>query len=269
MTFCQQMTAFRADERGAITTDFVALTAGILMLGIAVVWAIFGNGVSVLTDRLTGSLQMATVVDPGEAPSFVATLADEVAPIWTFLEGALDVAGEKTNALIKEHESGMELGSGTLAITFTMAEDISGSQTLFSKDSQSLDDGGHLTVRSDDGDLWVRLQNSADPDYQVEGFEPGSYMVRAPGQFEAGETYTLEVSFGSNGLHAYVDDQLVGANDQGFTGGIAFNREPVVIGANSWMTGDQSAEIDDLEGAFKGSITSVDLYDIPIGDAGG
>lgn len=65
------MTNFRllaADERGAITADWVTLTAGILLAGMVVVYAIYNNGVSSLVvnvesqaDSFVGS------VDPGSA----------------------------------------------------------------------------------------------------------------------------------------------------------------------------------------------------------
>ncbi len=44
------------DESGAVTVDWVALTAGILLLGIAVVYAIFSNGVAPLTQAISSTL---------------------------------------------------------------------------------------------------------------------------------------------------------------------------------------------------------------------
>ncbi len=43
-----KLTKFLSDDAGAITIDWVALTAGVLLLGILVVYAIFNNGVSTL-----------------------------------------------------------------------------------------------------------------------------------------------------------------------------------------------------------------------------
>ena len=47
---------FLADDAGAVTIDWVALTAGILLLGIMVVYAIFNNGVSSLVSSVNSTL---------------------------------------------------------------------------------------------------------------------------------------------------------------------------------------------------------------------
>jgi hypothetical protein len=62
-------TKFHRDESGAVTIDWVALTAGILLLGIAVVYGIFNGGVAPLKDSINTQLSAAvdtTVV--GDAP---------------------------------------------------------------------------------------------------------------------------------------------------------------------------------------------------------
>ena len=47
-----KFTKFLSDDAGAVTIDWVALTAGILLLGFIVVYAIFNDGVSSLVDNL-------------------------------------------------------------------------------------------------------------------------------------------------------------------------------------------------------------------------
>ena len=47
---------FLSDDTGAVTIDWVALTAGILLLGIMVVYAIFNNGVSSLVKNINETL---------------------------------------------------------------------------------------------------------------------------------------------------------------------------------------------------------------------
>ena len=60
---------FINDEAGAVTIDWVALTAGILLLGIAVVYAIFNQGVDPLVDNIATNLSTtATQVNVGSAP---------------------------------------------------------------------------------------------------------------------------------------------------------------------------------------------------------
>ncbi len=48
---------FLSDDAGAVTIDWVALTAGILLLGIMVVYAIFNNGVSTLVSNVNSTLE--------------------------------------------------------------------------------------------------------------------------------------------------------------------------------------------------------------------
>ena len=60
---------FLSDDTGAVTIDWVALTAGILLLGIMVVYAIFNGGVSNLVGNINDTLTNITVgVDVGDAP---------------------------------------------------------------------------------------------------------------------------------------------------------------------------------------------------------
>jgi hypothetical protein len=47
---------FLSDDAGAVTIDWVALTAGILLLGIAVVYAIFNTGVSSVVNDINSTL---------------------------------------------------------------------------------------------------------------------------------------------------------------------------------------------------------------------
>ena len=43
---------FAGDETGAVSIDWVAITAGLLLLGIAVIYSIFGNGVSPMVGQM-------------------------------------------------------------------------------------------------------------------------------------------------------------------------------------------------------------------------
>ena len=55
---------FLKDEAGAVTIDWVALTAGILLLGIAVVYGIFNTGVSDLVTDINSTLMSANPSAP-------------------------------------------------------------------------------------------------------------------------------------------------------------------------------------------------------------
>ena len=64
------MTKFLNDDTGAVTIDWVALTAGILLLGIMVIYAIFNNGVANLVSNINSTLEgVTTGVTVGSAPT--------------------------------------------------------------------------------------------------------------------------------------------------------------------------------------------------------
>ncbi len=56
-----KFTKFLSDDTGAVTIDWVALTAGILLLGIMVIYAIFNNGVAGLVLKVNSTLQGMTL----------------------------------------------------------------------------------------------------------------------------------------------------------------------------------------------------------------
>ena len=60
---------FLRDEDGAVTIDWVALTAGILLLGIAVVYAIFNSGVNPLINSINSNLATSVSVNVGPIPN--------------------------------------------------------------------------------------------------------------------------------------------------------------------------------------------------------
>jgi len=65
-----KFTKFLSDDTGAVTIDWVALTAGILLLGIMVVYAIFNNGVATLVQNVNSTLSsLTTDVSVGTIPS--------------------------------------------------------------------------------------------------------------------------------------------------------------------------------------------------------
>ncbi len=66
----QRLPDFLYDDAGAVTIDWVAITGGILLLGITLVYAIFNSGVSQLTGGVNQKLVGIAIVDPGPAPSF-------------------------------------------------------------------------------------------------------------------------------------------------------------------------------------------------------
>lgn len=50
---------FMSDESGAVTIDWVTLTAGVLLVGIMAVYAIYQNGVSTLVSNVKSNADAA------------------------------------------------------------------------------------------------------------------------------------------------------------------------------------------------------------------
>lgn len=70
---------FWRDDAGAATIDWVALCAGILILGIMVVYSVFNNGTSSLVDRVNAALASGGQAGTGKAPIFEVATASSSA----------------------------------------------------------------------------------------------------------------------------------------------------------------------------------------------
>lgn len=60
--------SFLHDEAGAVTIDFVAITAGVLLLGIALVYGIFNSGVASTASGINAALAGVQLASAGSAP---------------------------------------------------------------------------------------------------------------------------------------------------------------------------------------------------------
>jgi Flp pilus assembly pilin Flp len=60
---------FGENESGAVTVDWVALTAGVIVVGLAIVWYIMDQGVDVLAGKIvTGLAQVDPTTTTGNPP---------------------------------------------------------------------------------------------------------------------------------------------------------------------------------------------------------
>ncbi|MEM9352032.1 MAG: cadherin domain-containing protein, partial [Planctomycetota bacterium] len=190
---------------------------------------------------------------------------------WHFTDGeAVDMAGDSagtiggdpvgdgegsatfdgTDHYVLEHTDDMLQDEGTIHLRFN-ADTVSGTQGLFSKDSDYFDDGGHVTMWVKNGEVEVRVQSTS-----------ASYTLRSDVGVQAGAWHDVSLSFGSDGLNLYVDGEL--ADTDSYTGGLGAssggsgNTEPIVIGANAWSSSDGSA--DKLKEFFSGKIQDVAIF---------
>ena len=109
---------FFRDETGAITIDWVALTAGILLLGIMVVYAIFNGGVAALVGEINENLTSATSeVDVGIAPA----LYDMELASGDKLPAGSEVTGVEA-LTATDPVTGEEFTTGVIETTFTLPD---------------------------------------------------------------------------------------------------------------------------------------------------
>jgi Ca2+-binding RTX toxin-like protein len=147
------------------------------------------------------------------------------------------------------HSDDFLLDNGTLQLSFN-ADDVSGSQGLFSKDSSGYDTGGHFSVYLDGSTLSVRLQSAS-----------GDYNLSSSG-IQAGQWYNVAVSFGDDGMKLFVNGSE--ADTDPYTGGLGTtsggtgNYEPITIGAATW--GSDNLTTSGWDSPFAGSIDEVALF---------
>jgi hypothetical protein len=164
-------------------------------------------------------LLAATIFD-WEVGALFAT-AHEGGKVWE-AGSSIELTGERANVIEIPHSESLELAQGTVVVEFT-AHDVSGRNTLFSKDARGYQDGGHVTAFVRDGRLEVRLQSETE----------SVTLQSEPGSIRAGEDYHVAISFGAEGFQIYLDGNRVDSEPE-FTGGIEQNAESLVLGANTW-----------------------------------
>ena len=148
------------------------------------------------------------------------------------------------------HSDDMLLDNGTVTMWFK-ADDLDGTDALFSKDSSNFDDGGHITARVVNGELEVRLQ-SDDESYYVSG-----------GTVAEDEWHQITLTFGGDGMQLYLDGELVDSDD--YTGGLGTtsgddgNHEPWTLGASQVASGNEVAN--NLRDHFDGELDEFAIYD--------
>ncbi|NEQ44733.1 MAG: DNRLRE domain-containing protein [Leptolyngbya sp. SIOISBB] len=187
--------------------------------------------------------------ESGNGPRLVVDLNQTDSPVPNAQPGTPDVQFDGDDVLISDHTTEMLLDDGTLSFSF-QADSVSSRQGLISKDSMHYDDGGHFTIYLQSSKLIARFQSTN-----------RTYTVDA--SVNANTHYDVAITFGDRGLELWLDGTLVDTNS--YTGGLGTstgdigNREPIVLGANQWGSGDQVADV--LDNHFSGTLQDVRLYD--------
>jgi hypothetical protein len=207
--------------------------------------SIDAHGVDLLLDRDFDVVVADHNFTGGSTGGFVGVRQDDGRIFYT--GGELQLNGNGEYGFIPANNL-HDLTSGSVGLTFN-AESVSGRVGLFSRDSSDFDGGGHLSIYIHDGNLIVRLQSKSN-----------SHFITGSVPVSANTDHDVQLDFGTGGMQLYLDGVLVGSNS--YSGGLAGNDEPIVLGALQWVSGNGVA--DKLRDHLNGIIS-----DFTIGDGTG
>jgi type IV pilus assembly protein PilY1 len=151
------------------------------------------------------------------------------------------------------HDASYLLDDGSVSLWFTTPDTSQGDVAMFSKDSSGYDTGGHLTIRLlNSGRVQVRFQSTS-----------ADYWVTSSGAVSADTWHHIAFTWGSGGMKLYLDGALEDTDPYtggtGTTSGGTGNFEPIVIGANSWTSGNLLAT--PVTNHFLGEIDETAIFD--------
>jgi hypothetical protein len=144
-----------------------------------------------------------------------------------------------------------ELAEGSIQLWFN-TRNANDKQTLFSKDDQGRNMG--LEIGLHHGDLQVRLETAAGK------FVIDTHRSAFDNLIRSRTWYQLTFTFGNGGMKLYLNGVLVGSN--GYTGGLAENSDPIVIGGSGEETRDGTTDLSKLKitDPFDGHIDEVAVF---------
>jgi hypothetical protein len=176
-----------------------------------------------------------------------------------------------------DDSSEMLIDDGSISF-WLMPFDVVSVQGLFSKDSQGLDQGGHLSMhvsgwvlgtpgvnepQSNDA-VNVRLQNK---DSGV-GDSGSFYVSSGDSSIVVGQWYHVLFTFGSQGMKLYMDGVEVDSDPytggMGTSGGGTGNTEPIALGAATHNSGDGTINV--ANSFLNGRIDEVRMWNRQLND---
>ena len=145
------------------------------------------------------------------------------------------------------HTRSLQLSRGTIAF-WMRADSVYELQGLFSKDANGFGSGGHLTISVDRGEVIARLQSDDE-----------SHQIRSNGIMDAQWAH-VAFTFGSGGMKLYIHGKLKDSNP--YQGGIAENREPLVIAASTMVSeSERAAPLNDF---YAGQLDDVTIHSVAL-----
>ena len=153
---------------------------------------------------------------------------------------------DRENAIEIDHSNALRLEEGTVALTF-ITDDVnkSGSQVLFAKDHNSAN-SGDMHVYMYEGELWVRTPQDGNNKY-----------YKIPVELESQTAYDLAITFGDQGLGAWVNGALVMFHESVRTDWRS-NTNDLIVGATN--ASQKSTTEAKLNSYFEGEILDFTVY---------
>lgn len=153
------------------------------------------------------------------------------------------------------HGDSIEVNDGSVSLWFRVTDldhriDSSrDAQVVLSKDANGYGNGGHLTAfikRS--GSVNIRHQSTTT-----------SFNLSSPSNLiQENQWHHLVYTFGAQSAQLYLDGQRVARSR--YRGGIANNKEPIIIGSGAWKTTEGASPAADLVDHFRGQVDDVKIY---------
>jgi hypothetical protein len=166
-----------------------------------------------------------------------------------------DLHDKKSEYIAVAHDAAFEVAQGTIQLWFN-TRDANDRQTLFAKDRDGRNSG--LRISLDDRDLRVEMENGG----SVRAIDTKGTSFN--NLLHSNTWYQLTFTFGSDGMKLYLGGVLVGSN--GYTGGLAGNREAIVIGASNETNRNTSGNLSKLRitEPFDGKIDEVAFFGVAL-----
>ena len=174
-------------------------------------------------DSPTSGVPAALPEDPKDKPATVPGVVGK----------SVEFGGK--HYLVVDHGQPFQLAAGTVMFWFRRTPE-SNNAGLVTKDAKGNGGGGHLSFLLDAKRVRTRLQ-------KVDDVTEADVLTS---EVSADTWHHVALSFGPKGFRLYLDGRLR-KHDETFTWGIwgddgtIANREPMVIGANSWSSDSESA----------------------------
>lgn len=170
---------------------------------------------------------------------------NEIGANVVYEEAAEQTFNGRTDSIVNlEHDAAYEVQEGTIYFTFN-ADDLNGTQGLFSKDAFYYAGGGnHVSVMLKGDALYLRFQD-----------EDSDAAFRAPG-IKAGEDYDVQTWFGDGEVGLAVNGELIGT--KAFEVDLSLNDQNLQFGGLGWGSSDGG---DMISNAFDGTISDIMIID--------